>query len=140
MQRDDINLNRRGLAKAAFLGVAAAATLPAAARAQAASDNSNVVFTESDPGHWAKGKAVHLPVVTVTGSAISVKTPHPMTEAHFIVSHTVVLAGGKYLGRKTFTAADQPVSEYTLPADYKGKIIVTSTCNLHDLWLTTITV
>ena len=58
----------------------------------------------------------------------------------FIVSHSVVLGGGQYLGRKTFTPADMPVSTYTLPAGYKGPVTVTSTCNLHDFWTATITV
>lgn len=139
MARKDIEMDRRGLAKAAFLGAAAAA-LPAIGRAQTANPESNVVFTADDPGHWAKGKGAHVPLATVDGSTLTVKTPHPMSEQHFIVSHSVVLAGGQYLGRKTFTPADMPTSTYTLPAGYKGKVIVTSTCNLHDFWTASITV
>jgi len=52
----------------------------------------------------------------------------------------VVLDGGKYLDRKVFTPKDTPESMFTLPAGYRGKVMVTSTCNLHDLWMTTITV
>ena len=52
----------------------------------------------------------------------------------------MVLDGGKYLDRKVFTPKDAPESMYTLPAGYKGKVIVTSTCNLHDWWTNTITV
>lgn len=139
MARKDIEMDRRGLAKAAFLGAAAAA-LPALGRAQTANPESNVVFTADDPGHWAKGKGAHVPLATVDGSTLTVKTPHPMSEQHFIVSHSVVLKGGQYLGRKTFTPADMPTSTYTLPAGYKGKVIVTSTCNLHDFWTASITV
>jgi superoxide reductase len=134
-----IQMDRRGLAKAAFLGAAAAA-LPAIGRAQSADPDANIIFTADDPGHWAKGKAVHVPIATVDSGTLTVKTPHPMSEAHYIVSHSVVLAGGQYLGRKAFTPADMPVSTYTLPAGYTGKITVTSTCNLHDFWLTTLTV
>ncbi|MEI9890197.1 MAG: desulfoferrodoxin family protein [Caulobacteraceae bacterium] len=67
-------------------------------------------------------------------------TPHPMSEDHFIVSHSVVLDGGKYLGRAVFTPKSQPVSTHELPAGYKGKVTVTSTCNLHDFWVAAITV
>ena len=79
-------------------------------------------------------------MATVADSVLTVTTPHPMSEAHFIVSHSVVLDGGKYLGRAVFTPASKPVSTYTLPAGYKGKVTVTSTCNLHDFWVATVTV
>lgn len=131
------DLNRRDLARTALLGAAAAA-LPAVARA--ASPEDNLVFTKDDPGHWAGKEATHIPVATVEGGMLTVKTPHPMSDAHYIVSHSVVLDGGKYLGRANFTPKDMPVSTYALPAGYKGKVTVTSTCNLHDFWVTSITV
>jgi superoxide reductase len=132
-------LSRRDLARTAFLAGAAAA-LPAAAHAAAPGAQENLVFTKDDPGHWAGKEAIHTPVATVEGSTLTVKTPHPMSEAHFIVSHSVVLDGGKYLGRTNFTPKDMPMSTYTLPAGYKGKVTVTSTCNLHDFWVASITV
>jgi superoxide reductase len=132
-------MQRRNLAKTALAGAAAAAIIPAAA-AQAANKAENIVFTENDPGHWAKVEKLHVPVLTITGSSLTVKTPHPMSPAHYIVSHTVVLAGGKFLDRKTFTPADEPVSTHTLPDGYTGKIFVTSTCNLHDFWVKTTSV
>lgn len=135
--------SRREFAKVAFLG-AAAASLPAAANAQgmmmASKPNENIIFTKENPAHWAGKEATHAPVATVSGNMLMVKTPHPMSDAHFIVSHSVVLDGGKYLDRKVFTPKDQPESMFTLPAGYKGRVMVTSTCNLHDLWMTTITV
>jgi superoxide reductase len=133
------DLRRRDFARTALFGAAAAA-LPVVARAASADADDNVVFTKADPGHWAGKEATHVPVATVEGSALTVKTPHPMSEAHYIVSHSVVLEGGKYLGRANFTPKDMPVSTYTLPAGYKGKVTVTSTCNLHDFWVTSITV
>jgi superoxide reductase len=134
------DLRRRDFARTALLGAAAAAALPAVARAAAPSPEDNVVFTKDDPGHWAGKEATHVPVATVEGGMLTVKTPHPMSDAHYIVSHSVVLDGGKYLGRANFTPKDMPVSTYTLPAGYKGKVTVTSTCNLHDFWVTSITV
>jgi superoxide reductase len=133
------DLRRRDLARTALIGAAAAA-LPAVARAAAAGPEDNVVFTKDDPGHWAGKEATHVPVATVEGATLTVKTPHPMSEAHYIVSHSVVLEGGKYLGRAVFTPKDMPVSTHTLPAGYKGKVTVTSTCNLHDFWVTSLTV
>jgi len=133
-------MNRRHAATSALTAAAASLILPAAARAQSMHHEKNVVFTADDPGHWAGVEALHIPVTTVADGVLTVKTPHPMTAPHFIVSHTVVLAGGKFLDRKTFTYTDQPISTHTLPAGYTGKVIVTSTCNLHDFWVKTITV
>jgi superoxide reductase len=132
-------LRRRDFASSALLGAAALA-VPAAARAAGVSSFQNVVFTKDDPGHWTGKEGAHVPVATVSGDVLTVRTPHPMSDAHFIVSHTVVIDGGKYLDRTTFTSKDQPVSTHMLPAGYKGSITATSACNLHDLWAATITV
>jgi superoxide reductase len=83
---------------------------------------------------------LHIPETTVAGGKLTIKTPHPMSEAHYIVSHTVVLADGTFLSRKTFTYKDEPVSEHALPAGYTGKVTVTSTCNQHDWWAKSISV
>ena len=129
-------MRRRDFATSALVGAAVAAVLPTAAKAaESASANQNVLFSDADPGHWGPGVAAkHVPQVTVTAGTVSIKTPHPQSEAHYIVCHTVVLAGGKFLSRKTFTYNDEPVSQHTLPAGYTGSITVTSTCNLHDIW------
>jgi superoxide reductase len=47
---------------------------------------------------------------------------------------------GTVVGAKVFTPKDKPVSAYTLPAGYAGKVCATSFCNLHDLWLSEATV
>ena len=132
--------SRRDIARLAFTSAAAMAALPVAAARAADNPNQNIIFTKEDPAHWAGKEATHVPVATVAGGTLTVTTPHPMSDAHFIVSHSVVLDGGKYLGRAVFTPKDKPVSTHTLPAGFKGKVTVTSTCNLHDLWATTITV
>ncbi len=88
----------------------------------------------------SKVEKLHIPETTVAAGKLTVKTPHPMSEEHYIVSHTVVLADGTFLSRKTFTYKDQPVSEHTLPPGYTGKLTVTSTCNQHDWWAKNISV
>jgi superoxide reductase len=135
----NLRLGRRDLAKSVLLGATAVA-LPVAARAAEGGSYMNVVFTKDNPAHWGGKEGAHVPTASVSGETLTVTTPHPMSDAHFIVSHTVVLDGGKYLSRATFTSKDQPVSTHTLPAGYKGMVIVTSACNLHDLWMSTITV
>ena len=133
-------MQRREFAKSAILGVAMATATSGASGAESADAYKNVVFTEDDPGHWAKVENLHIPETTVAGGKLTIKTPHPMSEAHYIVSHTVVLGDGTFLSRKTFTYKDEPVSEHTLPTGYTGKVTVTSTCNLHDWWAKSISV
>lgn len=133
-------MRRRDFATSTILGMAMAAALPVASRASSADPEENILFTESDPGHWAKVVALHIPQTTVSGGKLTIKTPHPQSEPHYIVSHTVVLADGTFVSRKTFSYQDEPVSEHTLPAGYSGKVTVTSTCNQHDWWVKTITV
>ncbi len=130
-------MQRRHIAQGALAGAALASIIPAAAHAAEGKHLENIVFTAADPGHWAGVEALHVPVLSIDGSTLTVRTPHPMSPAHYIVSHTVVLEGGVFLDRKTFTPASDPVSVHTLPAGYTGKIIVTSTCNLHDFWVKT---
>ena len=101
---------------------------------------TNIIFTKANPGRWAGKEVLHAPQVTMMGSMVMVATKHPMSDKHFIVRHTLVLGDGTYVGDKTFTPADKPESSYKLPAGYKGKIYVTSFCNLHDFWLTEIMV
>jgi superoxide reductase len=133
-------MQRREFVAAALAAAGGATAIPTRAKAASEDALENIVFTEVQPGHWKAVEALHVPVVTISGSKMTVRTPHPMSETHYIVSHTVVLEGGKFLGRKTFTWQDQPISEHTLPAGYKGKVSVTSTCNQHDWWLKEVTV
>lgn len=133
-------MQRREFVGSMLATVGGIAALSHQARAATESTWKNIVFTQAQPGHWKKVERLHVPVVKINGDKVNVHTPHPMSEPHYIVSHTVVLEGGKFLSRKTFTWKDQPVSEHTLPPGYKGRIMVTSTCNLHDWWLKTVTV
>ena len=119
---------------AATASLLAVSSLPQPALA-ADTKFKNVIFTQDDPGRWEGKQRVHVPQVKIRGSKVAVVTNHPMSNEHFIVRHTLVLANGTYVGSKTFTPADKPQSEYELPAGYKGKFYVTSFCNLHDFWL-----
>ena len=97
---------------------------------------TNIVYTKENPGKWGTKVWSHAPQVSVKGSTVVVTTRHSMSNAHFIVRHTLVLGDGTFLGATTFSPADKPESSYELPAGYKGKIFATSFCNKHDFWLT----
>ncbi|MES9930942.1 MAG: desulfoferrodoxin family protein [Candidatus Thiodiazotropha sp. 6PDIVS] len=95
----------------------------------------NLVYTQKNPGKWKSKKGTHIPHFEITGRKIRVNTEHGQSERHFIVRHTLLLEDGTVVGANTFTANDAPISEYNLPAGYKGKIYATSFCNKHDLWV-----
>jgi len=101
---------------------------------------AGVVYTKDQPCQWSKKGGSHAPEVKVEGGKVFLITKHPMSEAHYIVRHTVVLADGTFVGGKTFSAADKPESSFELPPGYKGKTYATSFCNKRDMWLTEFTV
>jgi superoxide reductase len=133
--------SRRDFLKGSLvLGVAV--TAGTARNAQAGSAfPPGLVYTKDNPGRWAGKEGAHVPKVTVAGGKVTTLTPHPMTPPHFIVKHTLLTPEGKFIGEKTFTAVDPKAeSTYDLPAGFKGALWDTSFCNLHDLWLTELTV
>jgi superoxide reductase len=102
----------------------------------------NIIYTKEHPGAWKGKEGSHIPSVAAEKSGgklvVKLENKHGMTEAHYIVRHTVVTESGKVLGAKTFSWKDQPVSthEIELAADGKAQhVFVLSYCNLHDLWL-----
>lgn len=109
-----------------------------AVRVQAASTfPAGLIYTKETPGRWAGKEGIHAPKVKVEGRKVKVVTPHPMTEKHFIVKHTLLTSKGKLIGEKTFANTDPKAeSSYDLPEALKGTLWATSFCNLHDLWLT----
>lgn len=133
--------DRRSFLKTSAVAVSTLA-LGSATRALASDEAryKGIVYTRDNPGQWAKKVGSHAPVVAIDGNAVKVETKHGMSEAHFIVRHTLVLADGTVIGGKAFTPKDTPVSTYTLPAGYKGVLYATSFCNLHDFWLTEVKV
>ena len=149
-------MNRRRFAMRTFAGAALAAVAAGIGRAQPASSppasaapappgapaphEENILFSESDPAHWAGWESLHVPQTTVEAGVLTIRTPHPQSDEHYIVSHSVVLAGGAFLNRTTFTASQAPLSHVPLPAGYAGPLTVVSTCNRHDAWVKTIVV
>ncbi len=130
---------RREFLKGTLAAAATIVVVPQLVRAAEPmnAEYKNVIYTSENPGRWAKAAAIHVPRVNISGNKVQVVTPnHPMTEEHFIVKHTLVLADGTVVGDKTFTWKDKPESEYQLPEGFKGKMYATSFCNLHDFWLT----
>jgi superoxide reductase len=120
------------------LAVSGAAITGTAALAQAAEKfPAGLIYTKDAPGHWKGKEGLHVPQVMVHEKMIMITTPHPMTEKHFIVKHTLLTSKGVLIGEKTFSNTDAKAeSSFDLPEGTKGVLWATSFCNLHDLWLT----
>jgi len=76
----------------------------------------------------------HVPVITVSGSTVTVKigsVEHPMTEEHYI--QWVYLETNKGGMRKCFKPGDKPEVSFELTADDKP-VAAFEFCNLHGLW------
>jgi len=133
--------SRRGFLKGS-LALAGAVAVGSVEGAQAATAYPPaLVYTKDAPGRWAGKEGAHAPTVAVEGGKITIVTPHPMTPQHFIVKHTLITPEGKFVGEKTFVSTDgKAESAYDLPAGFTGTLWATSFCNLHDLWLTEITI
>jgi superoxide reductase len=121
---------------------AAATTLSktALADSELALPPENLIFTDKNGGKWQSKIRLHVPMIEVTNNNVKIRTEHGQSERHYIVRHTLLLDDGTVVGATTFSFNDAPMSDYTLPAGYKGKIFATSFCNKHDLWLAQATV
>jgi len=133
---------RRDFLKSSLAAVTAATVLrPWKAFAAKGSFLAGIIYTADREGKWAGKAGSHAPKVSVEGAKVTITTAHPMSEAHFIVRHTLVAPDGTVLGAATFKPTDEKaVSSYDLPAGTSGTLSATSFCNLHDFWLTEFTV
>jgi superoxide reductase len=106
------------------------------ARAASGGYPNGIVYTSDNPGKWEKKIKGHAPIVEVKDGKVMITTDHIMTEKHYIVRHTLVTPEGDVMGENTFSPNDEDaVSHFDLPAGGK-KLIATSFCNKHDLWIT----
>ena len=132
--------NRRNFIKTGIMvsmGVLTAGSLPAGNRDGGIFDFTpkGLIYTKEQPGMWKNKAESHVPKVSIEGRKIKLTTEHGMSEAHYIVRHTLVTGEGKVIGGKTFTPADEPVSVYEIPEGYHGTLYATSFCNKHDFWV-----
>ncbi len=90
---------------------------------------------EEQTADW-KGEK-HVPKITIDGNkvtvdvGISMGTPHPMTEEHWIMWIELICKGNCYK-RKFLNPGDEPKATFTV-ADTEG-LSAREYCNLHGLW------
>ncbi len=138
--------NRRTFLKSSLAvaaGFAVSHISPVSAGSTCSYPKGGIVYTKQNPGKWSGKIKGHMPNVTVDGNKVTITTTHGMSDAHYIVRHTLVSKCGKVLGEKTFYPSDAKAkSVFELP-DTSSKyawntttLYATSFCNKHDLWVT----
>lgn len=95
--------------------------------------DKGIIYMQDQQGMWEGKAKLHVPLIDTKDMEVVITTPHPMSEPHYIVRHTIVNDKGEVVHSKTFNWKDQPVSKAKLKE--KGKYVATSFCNLHDLWV-----
>ena len=121
------------------LAVVSTAALAGVKTARASKQTfGGIIYTKDNPGKWKGKEGSHVPKISVEGRKVTVTTPHPMSQGHYIVRHTLVLKDGSVIGEHTFFPVKdtKAVSTFELPEGYKSSFYATSFCNLHDLWVT----
>ncbi len=80
-------------------------------------------------------KEKHVPVITVSGSTVTVKVgsvEHPMTAEHSI--QWIYLETAKGAQRKCLSPGEKPEATFAITADDKV-LAAYEYCNLHGLWM-----
>ena len=94
-----------------------------------------IIYTSENSGKWEGKAGGHLPIVTVDGNQVTIKTKHGMSKKHYIVRHTIVTKDGKVLGEKTFYPSDKDATSVFKIDGKHSELYATSFCNKHDLWV-----
>ncbi|MHA2006914.1 MAG: desulfoferrodoxin family protein [Promethearchaeota archaeon] len=96
----------------------------------------SMILMEAQTKDWKVEK--HVPKITIDGNkvtvdvGISMGTPHPMTEEHWIMWIQLLCKGNCYK-RKFLNPGDEPKAVFTV-SDTDG-LKAQEYCNLHGLWI-----
>ena len=133
-----MKITRRMFLGGSFAAVSAVAITKVRTTHATLQSFSGVIYTKETPGKWKEKAGSHVPLISINGSNVTITTPHPMSQEHYIVRHTLVLKDGSVIGEQTFFPVKdtKAVSTFQLPEGYKSSFYATSFCNLHDFWLT----
>lgn len=131
--------NRREFMKSSLV-VSAGLVVAGIAPASAAENTKASIFyySQKNQGRWEGKAESHAPVVTVEGNKVTIETKHSMSPEHYIVKHSLLTSTGEVLGESVFFPTDKPISTYEISGGHK-ELFALSFCNLHDLWVSEIT-
>jgi superoxide reductase len=150
-------MNRRSFVRLGIAGVASSVFIPQMVIGKSADKekisqtletiNSPIMagglyYTKDSPGRWEKKAGSHSPILSKTGSGITVLTAHPMKEGdHWIIKHVLLDSDFKFIEENIFNPAKDKAakSEFKL-TDQKDVVYALSVCNKHDTWVNVIEV
>lgn len=145
-------MNRRSFVRLGIVGVASSVFIPSVVFSKSSNKekisqtletiNSPIMagglyYTKGSPGRWGKKAGSHSPILSKTGSAITVLTAHPMKEGdHWIIKHVLLDSDFKFIEENIFDPAKDKAakSKFEL-SNQKGVIYALSVCNKHDTWV-----
>ena len=137
-------MNRRNAIRLGFTAVAIGLAFPRASLAGTSALNSplagGLFYTKKAPGRWAGKEGGHAPLIERSGSTIEVTTGHPMNGyEHYIVKHIILDEQYDFVSETMFNPeTDSPVSQHDI-GGLSRTVYALSVCNLHDTWLSTLT-
>lgn len=139
-------MNRRSLLIGGAASVAAVLVSKNATASTAPTMAGGVYYTEQNPGRWAKKAAGHAPVIEAKSdggsTTLQVVTGHEMKGyEHYIIKHMILDANYQFVAEHFFNPEkdNAPISSFNL-GDKKGTFYALSVCNLHDTWMSSITI
>jgi desulfoferrodoxin (superoxide reductase-like protein) len=102
------------------------------------------IYTAADPRDLAGKEASHVPVVMLSGSSVTLSSPHEMRaateevpEEHYITHHYLRDLAGVIFALKKYAIGVDTVAQttFTLPPG-TTEFIAFQACNLHNTWST----
>ena len=101
---------------------------------------NGILYSSQNQGRWQGKDGSHSPIISVNGKSVTVVTNHGMSESHYIVKHTLLSDGGEIIGETVFSPKDKKASSTFELNEVPKKLIATSFCNLHDMWISEYTI
>ncbi len=133
--------NRRDFMKSSLVVSAVALTATTIPLLAGQNTKANIfAYSKNNPGRWEGKDKSHAPVVTIQGNKVTVETKHGMAPEHYIVKHTLLSETGEVVGENVFFPPHdkKALSHFEIKGSYK-ELYALSFCNLHDQWVTKVT-
>ena len=101
----------------------------------------SLYYTSEKPGRWKNLTSSHKPIILKKNDTIEITTNHEMRGfEHYIIKHVVFDKEFNIISEKKFDPSKSIAKSIHNIRGYSEKIYVLSVCNLHDSWLSSISI
>ena len=101
----------------------------------------SLYYTSEKPGRWKKLSSSHNPLILKKNDTLEITTNHEMRGfEHYIIKHVVFDKEFNIISEKKFDPSKSIAKSIHNIRGYSERIYVLSVCNLHDSWLSSITI